>query len=157
MSVTPASTPPPSDPIAARPIGGAAIASWIAQIACAAIFLQTLYFKFTYAPETRIVFRDLGGRPAATAVGIAELVCAVLLLVPRAAVIGAVLALGTIAGAIASHLFVLGVEIVDPVTGKGDGGVLFGLALTIAVLSLAIVALRRRQLQAWVARLTGRI
>lgn len=156
MSMSLASTARAAGPIAKRPSGGAAIASWIAQVACAAIFFQTLFFKFTYAPETRVIFERLGGRPVATAVGFAELACAVLLLVPRTVVIGAVLSLGTIAGALASHLFVLGLVIVDPVTGRGDGGLLFGLAVTVAVLSLAILALRRRELRVLVARLAGR-
>lgn len=39
-----------------------------------------------------------------------------------------------------SHLTLLGLEV------KGDGGLLLGLALTILVCSLALVAIHRRQL-----------
>ena len=55
---------------------------WGFQIAVAAILAQTLFFKFTYAPETQVIFSGRGGRPAATLVGLIELICAILLLVP---------------------------------------------------------------------------
>lgn len=119
---------------------------WGAQLGVAAILGQTLFFKFTYAPETQVIFADLGGRPAATAVGLVELVCVVLLLIPRTAGLGAALALGTIGGAIFTHLTTLGLVIVDPATGKGDGGLLFGLALAVAGGSLVVLWFRRRQL-----------
>jgi len=126
----------------------ARIASWTLQLAAAAILAQTLFFKFTYAPETRWIFGDkLGvGRAGATATGIVELICVVLLLIPRTPVYGALLALATMGGAILSHLTILGIESRNPDTGAGDGGALFGLAIGVAVLSLAILAIRRRQL-----------
>jgi uncharacterized membrane protein YphA (DoxX/SURF4 family) len=119
---------------------------WVAQIGVAAILAQTLFFKFTYAPETQVIFGERGGRPAATAVGIVELICVVLLLIPRTAALGAVLALATIMGAIFTHLTALGIQVVDPQTGEGDGGLLFGLALTAALGSLVVLAYRWRQL-----------
>jgi len=119
---------------------------WIAQIIVAAILMQTLFFKFIYAPETRVIFADLGGRPMATLVGIVELACVVLLLIPRTAAIGAVLALGTIGGAIFSHLFILGVQITNPETGEKDGGLLFGLALIVAVGAGFVLVMRWREL-----------
>jgi len=121
------------------------VVTWSCQIGAAAILAQTLFFKFTYAPETRIIFAQLGGRPAATVAGVAELVCALLLLVPRTAVWGALLSLGVIAGAIGTHLFVIGIQVVDPETGKGDGGLLFVLALAVAVLSTVVLVVRRAE------------
>jgi hypothetical protein len=121
-------------------------AAWAAQVAVALILGQTLYFKFTYAPETRVIFEPMGGRAAATAVGLAELLCVVLLLVPRTAAVGAGLSLAVIAGAIFTHLTRLGVVVVDPVTREGDGGLLFGLALAVAVGSITVLALRWREL-----------
>lgn len=120
--------------------------AWAAQIAVAAILAQTLFFKFTYAPETQVIFGDRGGRPAATFVGMLELVCVVLLLVPRTAAIGAAFSLVVISGAIVTHLTSLGIQVVDPTTGKGDGGLLFGLALAVAVGSLIVLAIRWREL-----------
>lgn len=119
------------------------LASWGAQLAMAAILAQTLFFKFTYAPETRIIFAKLGGRPAATLTGLLELACVVLLLHPRTPALGALLALGTMAGAIATHLLLVGIVIPDPDTGRGDGGLLFGLALTVSILAVVVLTLRR--------------
>ena len=42
----------------------ALIAGWICRIAAAAILLQTLYFKFTAAPESVYLFTPLGTEPA---------------------------------------------------------------------------------------------
>ncbi len=119
---------------------------WAAQLVVALILAQTLFFKFTYAPETQVIFADRGGRPAATALGAVELLCVILLLMPRTAAIGAVLSLLVISGAIFTHLTSLGIEVVDPATGEGDGGLLFGLAVVVAVGSLIILAYRWRQL-----------
>lgn len=118
--------------------------SWAAQIVVALILLQTLYFKFTYAPETQVIFADRGGRPVATAVGIIELICAVLLLVPRWSALGALLSLLVISGAILTHLTSLGIEITDPATGQGDRGLLFGLAILVAIGSVVVLSLRWR-------------
>jgi uncharacterized membrane protein YphA (DoxX/SURF4 family) len=118
----------------------ARIVPWIAQCGVAAILAQTLFFKFTYAPETQQIFANWGGRPIATLVGILELIAAILLLVPRTAAYGASLALLIISGAIFTHLTSLGIEV------NGDGGFLFGLALAVAFGSLVVLAFRWRQL-----------
>ena len=124
----------------------AKLTPWAAQVVVALVLAQTLYFKFTYAPETQAIFADRGGRPAATAVGLAELLCVILLLVPRTAAVGAALSLLVISGAIFTHLTSLGIQVVDPATGKGDGGLLFGLALTVALGALVVLFFRWRQL-----------
>ncbi|MBK8979983.1 MAG: DoxX family protein [Planctomycetes bacterium] len=100
----------------------------VARFATALILLQTLWFKFTGAPESVWIFQQLGLEPVGRiGSGIAELVAAVLLVWPRRAVAaaGAVLTLGVISGAIVSHLTVLGIEV------QGDGGTLFVLALIV--------------------------
>ena len=119
---------------------------WAAQVVVALILAQTLFFKFTYAPETQVIFANRGGRLAATGVGVVELLCVVLLLLPRTAAVGAVLSLLVISGAIFTHLTSLGIQVVDPATGEGDGGLLFGLAVAVAVGSLVVLAFRWRQL-----------
>ena len=48
--------------------------------------------------------------------------------------------MGVMAGAIVSHLLILGIEV------KGDGGLLFGLALAALVGSLVVLVLRRTQI-----------
>ena len=124
----------------------AKVVPWAAQIVVALILAQTLFFKFTYAPETQVIFADRGGRPAATALGVVELLCVSLLLVPRTAAIGAALSLLVISGAIFTHLTSLGVQVVDPATGKGDGGLLLGLAVVVALGSAVVLGFRWRQL-----------
>jgi hypothetical protein len=133
-----APAPAPGNRVAAIHKYGA-IVPWSAQIIVALILAQTLYFKFTYAPQTRYIFERLGGRPVATLVGLTELLAAVLVLIPRTAALGALLALGVIGGAILTHLTVLGIVVVDPETGERDGGALFALALAVAVGSLVVL------------------
>lgn len=123
------------------------IASWSAQILVALILLQTLYFKFTYAPETQVIFEPRGGRLAATVVAIFELICVVLLLWPRFSAFGAVLSLLVIGGAIFTHLTSLGIAVPEsPGSTTTDGGLLFGLALAVAIGSLVVLACRWQEL-----------
>lgn len=119
---------------------------WLLQVVAAAILLQTLYFKFTYAPETEFIFRDLGGRVAATAAGLVELLAVVLLLWPRFSAVGALVAIATMMGAMATHLFLVGIVIVNPETGQGDGGLLFLLACVVAASSGYVAWARRREI-----------
>lgn len=116
-------------------------ASWLLQIVVAIILLQTLFFKFTGAEESVYIFSTLGLEPwGRYASGVAELIAAVLLLVPGYVPYGALLSLGVISGAIMSHLTKLGIEV------KGDGGLLFALAVTVFVCSVAILVIRRGEL-----------
>ena len=119
----------------------ALVISWILQVVASAILYQTLFFKFSGAEESRYIFRTLGMEPAGRiASGIAELIAVVLLLHPRTPVFGAMLAAGVISGAIASHLTRLGIVVQD------DGGLLFGLAVTVLLASLGILWVRRHQI-----------
>jgi uncharacterized membrane protein YphA (DoxX/SURF4 family) len=114
---------------------------WIAQIATAAILLQTLYFKFSAAPESVYIFTQVGMEPyGRIGICVLELISGILLLVPRWAWAGALLALGIISGAVMMHLTILGIEV------QGDGGKLFGLAVAVWVLSALILWMRRSQI-----------
>jgi putative oxidoreductase len=120
---------------------GARRASWVAQVVVAVILGQTLFFKFTGAPESIYIFETLGMEPwGRFGSGLAELLAVVLLLVPSTAALGAVVALGVIVGALGAHLGPLGIEV------QGDGGLLFGLACTVFVGSALVLWLRRREL-----------
>jgi putative oxidoreductase len=120
---------------------GATLASWACQLTAAAILGQTLFFKFTGAPESRYIFSTLGIEPwGRIGTGVAELIAVVLLLYPRTSVLGAVLAVGLMGGAIMGHLTKLGIEV------QGDHGLLFKLAITVLVTSLIVVVIRRRDL-----------
>jgi hypothetical protein len=63
------------------------ISSWVGQITAAVILGQTLFFKFTGAPESKYIFTTLGIEPwGRIGTGILELITVVLLLSPRTAV-----------------------------------------------------------------------
>jgi hypothetical protein len=134
-----------------RLTGAPRVVAWIAQLAVAAILAQTLFFKFTAAPESVWIFETLGLEPwGRIGSGVAELVAVVLLLMPATAALGALVALGVISGAILSHLTKLGIEV------QGDGGLLFGLALAVFAGSLVVLWLRRAQLPIVGTRLAAR-
>ena len=100
------------------------ILTWIIRIVAAVILLQTLYFKFSGADESVYIFSTLGLEPyGRIGSGIAELIAAILILIPRTTLIGAILGLGVMIGAILSHLLILGIEV------KNDDGELFILAI----------------------------
>jgi uncharacterized membrane protein YphA (DoxX/SURF4 family) len=115
------------------------IIAWICRIAAAVILLQTLFFKFTAAPESVYIFSKVGLEPwGRIGSGLAELIAAILILVPRTTWLGAGLALGVMIGAIFSHLTVLGIVVMN------DGGLLFGLALAVTACSIVLLFLQRR-------------
>lgn len=115
--------------------------SWIARIAAALILLQTLFFKFTAAPESVYIFTAIGMEPwGRLASGVAELIASLLLLVPRTAWLGAAMALATMAGAIFFHLTILGIEVME------DGGLLFLLALIVVLCSMATLVIHRNDI-----------
>jgi uncharacterized membrane protein YphA (DoxX/SURF4 family) len=119
------------------------VLSWVLQAVVAVILLQTLFFKFTGAPESVYIFSKLGAEPwGRIASGVFELIAAALLLYPRTAAVGALMSLGVISGAIFSHLTRLGVAL----TEVGDRGELFALALAVFVGSSAVLIIRRREL-----------
>ena len=117
------------------------VLSWICRIIAAVILGQTLFFKFTGSEESIYIFTKVGLEPwGRYGSGVVELVAAMLLLTPRFAWAGALLALGVISGALVSHLTVLGIVV------KDDGGLLFGLAITVFVTSAVTAMLHRRQI-----------
>ena len=129
--------------------------SWACRIVAAVILLQTLFFKFTAAPESIYIFTKLGTFihsyvpivsigmvevGARIGSGIMELIAAVLLLTPRFVWAGAVLAMAATGGAIVSHLTFLGIEV------QGDRGLLFFLAIAVFVTSAIALFLHRMQI-----------
>jgi len=120
------------------------IISWVCRAIVAIIFLQTLAFKFTGAEESKYIFSTLMGAEyeafGRIGSGLVEMIAAVLILLPRSVAIGAILSLGTILGAIFSHLTKLGIVV------KNDGGVLFGSAILVFLLSLVVLYIHRGEL-----------
>jgi len=131
------------------------VSTWACRIVAAIILLQTLFFKFTAAPESVYIFTKLGasihtyvpfasiGTVEASArigSGTMELIAAVLLLTPRFVWAGPVLAMAATGGAIVSHLTFLGIEV------QGDKGLLFFLAVVVWVTSAITLYLHRMQI-----------
>ena len=124
-----------------------------------AVFLDSLRFKFTNAPETQTIFGKLDdwaatfgaeglfaqtGLFSQYVIGSAELVAATLLLaslVPylkRLRVLGALIAVAVMSGAVSFHLFTpLGI---DP---NNDGGGLFAMAVVVWLCSIAMLVAGR--------------
>ncbi len=119
------------------------ISLWfVLRLLVAAILLQTLFFKFSAAPESVYIFSTLGLEPwGRIGSGVAELIAAVLLLWPGLTAWGAGLSLGIITGAIGSHLGPLGIEVMD------DGGYLFILALVVFLGSAVLLWHYRTQIK----------
>jgi hypothetical protein len=109
----------------------------ITSLVAAVILLQTLYFKFTGAPESVYIFSQLGVEPyGRIGLGIVELITAVLLIIKRTSFVGALMGVGIMTGAIFSHLFVLGVVV------QNDGGTLFVLAILVFTMCLITAILQ---------------
>lgn len=135
----------------------------------AAVFLDSLRYKFTDHPNTQEIFGRLDGwagtlgLPGLFAhtglfsqyvIGSAELLASTLLLVgllPRFVrfnALGAAIGLAVMTGAVSFHLFTpLGV---DP---NNDGGGLFAAAVTIWITSIVLLVIRRKEILALLADL----
>ncbi len=107
------------------------------------ILLQTLFFKFTGAPESIHLFTELSKalvghseleKVLRLGTGSLELLTGILLFLPKTSFLGALLAAGTMGGALLAHVTVLGID-------TGDGGLLFSLACLTFFASHAIMAL----------------
>ncbi len=122
---------------------------WAIRIIPAIIMLQTLYFKFTAAPEPIHIFTTLLGKYEAygrIGTGIIELFAGLLLLYPKTSVFGAIFGAGTMSGAIFSHLFILGISVKyynDQHLLINDKGSLFLSALA-TLLCCGIIILQQR-------------
>ena len=107
---------------------------WIVKLIAVVILVQTLYFKFSGAEESVYIFTTLGIEPyGRIGSGVVELIASILILIPRTSLLGALLGLGTMSGAILSHLVFLGIEV------KNDGGTLFILALITFLCCLIVI------------------
>ena len=117
------------------------ITLWIVKLIAVVILLQTLYFKFTAAEESVYIFQTLGIEPyGRIGSGVVELIASILILIPRTTLLGALLGLGTMLGAIFSHIFVLGIEV------QNDGGTLFVLAVITLISCLFLVYTERNKI-----------
>ncbi len=114
---------------------------WILRLIAVFLMVQSLFFKFSAAPESIYIFSTLGMEPwGRIGTGVVELVASVLILMPRTTWLGALIGTGTMFGAVFFHLTKLGVEV------QGDGGQLFIYAVITLVSCVAIVLIEWSQL-----------
>ena len=114
---------------------------FILRIAVALILVQTLYFKFSAHPDSVYIFEKVGLEPIGRiAIGIFELMAAALLMIRSTVWLGAAISFGIIGGAIMMHLTQIGIEV------KGDGGLLFYLAVFVFVASAIILWNQRKEI-----------
>ena len=123
---------------------GEVIASRICRFIAAAIMIETLFFKFTGAPESVYIFSKMGMESWwRYGQGIWELLASALLLTPRYTWAGGILTLGALGAAIISHITILGIEI------QGDHGLLFGMAVVTFMCGFIVTYLHRREIPSY--------
>ena len=97
--------------------------------------IETLFFKFTAAPESVYIFKKMGTEPWMRWVqGVWELLAALGLLWPRYKWAGGILTVGAMAAAILSHITWLGFAV------QGDHGLLFGMACATSTCGFTVSA-----------------
>jgi len=113
------------------------IAHWITRLIVVGIFAMGAIPKFT-GNAAELAEKLPGGTAAAIAIGIAEIVAIVLILVPKTTLAGSVLAALIMLGAVFSH-------IVGPVGMEGDLGAMLPMAIIalLAAIGSAVIAKKR--------------
>ncbi|WP_198288774.1 DoxX family protein [Leptospira vanthielii] len=115
------------------------------------IFLQTLFFKFSAAPESVYIFSLIGMEPyGRIGSGVAEFLVVLLLVWPQTTVIGAFASLFIISVALYFHITILGIVVLD------DYGLLFFLALVVFISSILILYFKKDEVVTSVNRIWKR-
>ena len=113
---------------------------WLLRVIAAIILLQTLYFKFTAHPQSVALFTTQDMEPwGRIGTGIAELITAILLLIPRTTLLGAIMGLGLMSGAIFFHLTKLSINF-------GGDVILFAYAVITFSSCLGLIIIHRKNI-----------
>jgi uncharacterized membrane protein YphA (DoxX/SURF4 family) len=121
--------------------------SWSMRILSAGILAQSLYYKFGGHPDSVYLFSLLGAEPLGRyLLGSVELVICILILIPRTTLLGALMGVGIMSGALMSHFLILGINF------NGDGGKLFTLAAICFVACLIQCYILKNQIISYVKR-----
>jgi hypothetical protein len=125
------------------------IASWVCQLVAASIMIETLFFKFSAAPESVYIFRKMGTEPWwRWGQGIWELLASICLLIRPLRWLGGILTTGSMLAAILSHLTWLGFSVM------GDHGLLFGMAIITFTCGFTVMILHRHSIP-WITSLSS--
>jgi len=123
------------------------ITIWILKIALAGLYLMMAMPKFQGADLTIFIFSSLGVEPwGRYATGSIEIAVFLLVLIPATTIYGVLLSLGTIIGALLSHIFVLGFVVENASGSINDGGEIFMTALIILALTVINLYLHRKSI-----------
>lgn len=118
---------------------------WICSVIGAGIMIETLFFKFTGAAESKYIFSKMGTEPWMRWVqGVWESLAAIGLLLPSYRWAGGILTTGAMSAAILSHMTWLGYSI------QGDHGLLFCMALTTFTCGITVLWLHRHHIPGYV-------
>lgn len=102
---------------------------------------QTLFFKFSAAPESVYIFSTLHLEPyGRIAVAVLELIICIFLWIPKYTLISAIVSLFLMLNAIFLHVFVLGISV------QNDNGFLFLMAILTALASGMLIYRNKRHL-----------
>jgi uncharacterized membrane protein YphA (DoxX/SURF4 family) len=108
--------------------------AWLVRVLVALIFIMAAYGKLTSAPAMVGLFEIINiGQWFRYVTGILELMAAIFLLIPALTIFGALLIVGIMAGAVATHLFIIGGS--------------FTLPLALLLTSMLELYLSRRQIR----------
>lgn len=115
--------------------------TWVCSLVAAAIMIETLFYKFTGAAESKYIFSKMGTEPwMRWTQGIWELLASIGLLLPRIRWAGGILTVGAMAAAILSHLTWLGLSI------QGDHGLLFSMAVVTFCSGFTVMMIHRHSI-----------
>lgn len=121
--------------------------SWGLRILAAIILIQSLIFKFGAHPDSVMLFTTLGVEPfGRICLGVIELIVAILILTPKTTLLGAILGIFIMSGALGAHIFQIGIIF------NNDGGKLFGLALVCFLACVGQVIILKNQLISYIKR-----
>jgi len=119
--------------------------SWGLRILASLILLQSLIYKFGGHPDSILLFTKLGVEPLGRlGLGIIELVVAILILYPKTTLLGGILGVFIMAGALFTHFFLIGIIF------NNDGGKLFGLAVICFLSCIGQVIILKNQLISYI-------
>jgi len=117
------------------------IGGWVARLIAAAILGMSLFYKVIGDEASIYVFEQMGVEPwGRYGTAIAELVAAMMLLIPALGWAGGLLGAVVMLGAIGSHVTKLGIVVQD------DGGVMFAMACIVLICCLFVAYVQRAKI-----------
>lgn len=117
------------------------LASWALALIITGMYASSSWPKFAASERCTWVFDQLGIEPwGRIFVGMAEVVAAMLVVIPSTRAVGAVASIGVMGSALMTHLFVIGIVV------NGDRGAMFAMAVGTAVASVVLLWIERGRL-----------